>query len=177
MATRSTLATPPLLPLLFLALLPASTGCRDRGYTFATSATYDVPTLGFRAEIAASGTVPAGADLSEDGTSRIRLTCIGIPELTIATLQTSNQVASTLSRETITCVIGTNPPVTLPWGSTHTEESVKQILLSAGFTNTPASAFDEACTILYGPGLGPKSTPVGSSTHVRVVSMKRTFQR
>jgi hypothetical protein len=166
---------PPLATLLALGLLSA--GCGHQGYTFSTSATYDVPTLGFRADITAVGKVPPGADLSDDGTSRIVLSRLDNPGVAVATLQTSNQVASVSSGETITYTIGNRTPVTLPWGSIESEGSFRRILTAAGFTNQVPQALEEALNAVYGPALGPKSTAAGSSTYVTVVKVKPTFQR
>jgi hypothetical protein len=166
---------PPLATLLAVGLLSA--GCGHQGYTFSTTATYDVPTLGFRADITAVGKVPPGADLSDDGTSRIVLSRLDNPGVAVATLQTSNQVASVSSGQTITYTIGNRTAVTLPWGSTESEESFRRILTAAGFTNDVPQAFQESLNAVSGPALGPKSTGVGSSTYVTVVKVKPTFQR
>jgi hypothetical protein len=164
-----------LASLVTLGLLSA--GCGQPGYTFSTTATYDVPTLGFRADITAVGKVPPGAELSDDGTSRIVLSRLDNPGVAVVTLQTSNQVASVSSGQTITYTIGNRTPVTLPWGSIESEGSFRRILTAAGFTNDVPQAFTEALNAVSGPALGPKSTAAGSSTYVTVVKVKPTFQR
>jgi hypothetical protein len=164
---------PPLATLLALGLL--STGCGRPGYTFSTTATYDVPALGFRADITAVGTVPSDSDLSDDGTSQIVLSRLDNPGVAVVTLQTSNQVASLPSQQTITYSIANSAPVTLPWGSIESEGSFRRILAAAGFTNQVPQAFEEALNAVSGPALGPKCTAAGSSTYVTVVKMKPTF--
>jgi len=166
---------PPLASLLALGLL--STGCSRPGYTFSTTATYDVPALGFRADVTAVGTVPSDADMSDDGTSQIVLSRLDNPGVAVATLQTSNQVASVPSRQTITYSIANRAPVTLPWGSIESEGSFRRILTAAGFTNHVPQAFEEALNAVSGPAFGPKSTAAGSSTYVTVVKVKPTFKR
>jgi hypothetical protein len=163
---------PPLATLLALGLL--STGCGRPGYTFSTTATYDVPALGFRADVTAVGTVPSDADLSDDGTSRIVLSRLDNPGVAVVTLQTSNQVASLPSRQTITYSIANRAPVTLPWGSIESEGSFRRILTAAGFTNQVPQAFEEALNAVSGPAHGPKSTAAGSSTYVTVVKVKKS---
>ncbi len=163
---------PPLATLLALGLL--STGCGRPGYTFSTTATYDVPALGFRADVTAVGTVPSDADLSDDGTSRFVLSRLDNPGVAVVTLQTSNQVASLPSRQTITYSIANRAPVTLPWGSIESEGSFRRILTAAGFTNQVPQAFEEALNAVSGPALGPKSTAAGSSTYVTVVKVKKS---
>lgn len=158
-----------------LALLTA--GCGDRGYTFSTTATYDIPTLGLRVDINSSGSVESGQDLSGDGTSRILLSRIANPGVTVATLQTSNQVAGVSSGATITYTVGTNTPITIPWGSPVAEESVRVILTAAGFTNDAPDDIDLAKAAIFYPELGPKSTPTGSSTNFITVKVKRDFSR
>jgi len=160
---------------LSLALLTA--GCGDRGYTFSTKATYDIPALGFRADIIAQGKVPPGADLADNGTSRIILTRLGNPDAPVATLYTSNPVVSVPSGQTITYAIGTSAPMTLPWGSIESEASLRKILTTSGFTNDVPAAFSEALYALSGPALGPKSTAVATSTQVIAVKVIPTFQR
>lgn len=166
---------PPLAALLALGLLSA--GCGHQGYTFSTTATYDVPALGFRADITAVGKVAPGADMSDDGTSRIVLSRLDNPGVAVATLQTSNQVASVSSGQTITYTVGNRTPVTLPWGSIESEGSFRRILTAAGFTNQVPQAFEEALNAVSGPAFGPKCTAAGSSTYVTVVKVKPTFQR
>ena len=166
---------PPLASLLALGLVSA--GCGDHGYTFSTTATYDVPALGFRADVTAVGKVPRGADLSDDGTSRIVLSRLDNPGVAVATLQTSNKVTSLPSRQTITYSIANRAPVTLPWASTDSPDSLRRILTAAGFTNDVPQAFQEALNAISGPELGPKSTGVASSTYVTVVKANPTFQR
>jgi len=152
-------------------------GCGNRGYTFATTATYDVPALGFRADVTAKGSVVSGAALSEDGTFRAILTRMGNPAVPVAILQTSNRVASVPSNQTITYTIGTNAPVTLPWGSVESEISLVRILAAAGFTNAVPEAIGQAAHAIGGTALGPKSTATGSSSEVIVVKAVPTFKR
>lgn len=168
---------PPLLLVFTLALGLLASGCGDRGYTFSTTATYDVPALGFRADIVARGRVPSGADLSDDGTSLIVLSRLGHPPVPVATLMTSNQVAGVSSGETITCIIGTNALMILPWGAMSSGPSLKQILETAGLSTGVPAALDEAASAIAGPALGPKSTGVQSSTHVIVVKVTPIITR
>ncbi len=165
------------LPILVPALALLTTGCGDRGYTFSTTATYDIPAMGLRVDISSSGSVESGQDLSGDGTSRILLSRIANPGVTVATLQTSNQVAGVSSGATITYTVATNAPVTIPWGSPVAEESVRVILKAAGFTNDTPEAIDLAKAAIFHPELGPKSTPTGSATNFVVVKVTRNFSR
>ncbi len=166
-ATKLSLAF--LVPVLALLI----TGCGDHGYTFSTTATYDIPPVGLRVDIQSVGSVETGQDLSGDGTSRILLSRIANPGVTVATLQTSNQVAGVSSGATITYAVGTNTPVTIPWGSPVAEESVRVILKAAGFTNDAPDAIDLAKAAIFYPELGPKSTPTGSATNFIVVKVTR----
>jgi hypothetical protein len=154
---------------LTLTLTLALTGCLDRGYTFATTAAYDVPALGIRVDLAAQGTVAPGADLSDDGTFTAVLTRKGAPTIPVATLQSTNQV--------IRYGLGTNLTSSLPWGSIDTEPSTRKLMNDLGFTNDVPAVFDEFSRVLSGAAFGPKSTVVGSSTNILVVKMKRDFQR
>lgn len=166
------------IPIRLLPVLALFTaGCWDRGYTFSTSVTYDVPALGFRADILTTGRVPPGADLADQSLTRILLTRIGSPGVSVATLLITNPVATVMSGQTITYAISTNPPATLPWGSLESEVSLKTILTNCGFTNQVPAAFSEALNAISGPPLGPKSTGVASSTHVTVVKVTKTIQR
>lgn len=160
------------LALLVPALAILASGCWQRGYTFSTTATYDVLPLGLRVDISSSGSVEPGHDLGE-GTSRVILSQIANPSVPVAVLQTSNHVAGVSSVETITYTVGTNAPVTIPWGSAVAEESLEVILKAAGFTNTVPSALDAAKSAIYYPQLGPKSTPVGSSPEFKTVKVTR----
>jgi hypothetical protein len=162
------------LPLL--AALPAVVllaGCLDRGYTFSTTATYDVPALGFRAVVAAHGTVAPGADISEDGVLRAVLLRLGGTTNPVVTLQTTNLPTA----RTITYTIGTNAPLTLPWGSIDSIPSLQTVLNQAGFTNPMPAAVEESRNAIEGTSYGPKGTMIGSGTHVVAVSVKPTFKR
>ncbi len=152
-------------------------GCLDRGYTFATTATYDVPALGFRVEIEASGTVSPGHDLSMDGTVQGVVTRMGIPEKPLVTFQTLGSQANGATDQVIRFVAGTNRPIEQPWGGTYSADSLNRMLQSGGFTNVMPAAMEEAKNAIEGAGLGPKSTATVSSPHVVVVSANPTFRR
>jgi hypothetical protein len=152
-------------------------GCQDRGYRFATTATYDVPALGFRAEIEAKGTVLPGHDLSMDGTVSGAVTRLGEPDQVLVTFQTFHSSTNSSTGQVLRYALGTNEPIDRPWGGVYSTDSLNWMLRWAGMTNVMPAALEEAKNAIEWAGLGPKSTATRSSEHVVVVSAKPTFQR
>lgn len=152
-------------------------GCQDRGYTFATTATYDVPALGFRMEIDAVGTVSPGHDLSMDGKVKGVLSLLGEPETARVTFQTFYAPTNLGSEQVLRFVAGTNQPIDRPWGGTYSVDSLDRMLRWGGITNVMPAVLEEVKNAIEGATLGPKSTATASSAHVIVVSAKPTFRR
>lgn len=165
--------------LIGMIISGASAGCGDRGYTFKSAATYDVPRLGFRMTVEATGTVPSGADLSEDGTFTAvlsRLPEAGRPFAFLSGSQTN-----------LTCRFEKGPTSgsaaasgqAFPWSSMDAAGSLASILRAAGFTNSVSEpdALEEAATTLFGPALGPKSTIIAGTSNIIVIKVSRQTDR
>lgn len=157
-----------------LVIGTAVVGCGPGGYSFNTHATYDVARLDLRMVIEASGTVPLGADLSQDGTFTAVLSRVANTNRSLVFLSGSqtNLKARFPPEGDGT---GTGPSQNFPWSSMDAAASLATILKTAGFTNLASepAALDEAANTLFGPALGPKSTVIASSSNVRAVKVTR----
>lgn len=153
----------------------AVVGCGPGGYSFNTHATYDVARLDLRMVIEASGTVPMGADLSQDGTFTAVLSRITNTNRSLVFLSGSQTNLTARFPAPDGDGTGSGPGQNLPWSSMDAAASLATILKTAGFTNLASepAVLDEAAYILFGPTLGPKSTIIGSSSNVRAVKVSR----
>lgn len=155
--------------IMVLAALVSIAGCRSTatGYPFHSRGVYEAPRSGYRFEVVGSGSVAAGADVSDSGSGLVRF--CPLLGTSAATLSLELRAGSGSARYEISGTVAEKGSA--PWGSRDSVVTLQTELSKAGYAHLDKTELEESVRAIEGALAGPKGTIVaGQSRALGVVS-------
>jgi hypothetical protein len=151
------------------AALVSVAGCRSTatGYPFHSRGVYEAPHSGYRFEVVGSGSVAAGADVSDSGSGLVRF--CPLLGTSAATLSLELRAGSGSARYEISGTLSEKGSAS--WGSRNSVTTLQTQLSKAGYAHLDKAELDESVRAIEGVLAGPKGTVLaGQSRSLGVVA-------